>query len=358
MLSVYAGKRAYEHVRKNGLQPTDVNRIMGASGAAKWLAIAGLDKAIFGRWFNESSHHVTLYGTSVGAFKLAAAAHHDPSAALDRLATAYIAQRYGGRLDADSIAEQMQPVLDSVAGHDAVGQVLSNPRFRLQFGAVRCIDNQLASESARSQQIALARAFAANSRSRSHLARFVQRTVFTDPRSTSPLVGDSSFSTQVVELSSENYRPALLASGSLPVYMQAVSQIPGAAAGIFRDGGLLDYHPLPLVRPLEVQSVPNLVLYPHFYSTLTEGWFDKFLNWRTVDPKRLDDVILLAPSAAHVRSLQGQAIPDRRDFKTFHGKDEQRIERWRSAVDSSELLGELFLKWAQSGEIAERIQPI
>ena len=58
MLSVYAGKRAYEHVRKNGLLPTDVNRIMGASGAAKWLAIAGLDKAIFGRWFNDSSHRI------------------------------------------------------------------------------------------------------------------------------------------------------------------------------------------------------------------------------------------------------------------------------------------------------------
>lgn len=358
MLSVFAGKRAYQHVRKNGLQPPDVNRVMGASGAAKWLAIAGLDKAIFGRWLNESNHEVTLFGTSVGAFKLAAAAHLDPGAALDRLATAYIEQRYGDKLNADSIAEQMLPVLDAVAGNGAVEQILSNPRLRLQFGAVRCVDKQLACESGRSQQIGLARAFAANLRGRSHLARYVQRTVFTDPRSANPLVGGNSFSTQVVELNMDNYRPALLASGSLPVYMQAVSKIQGATAGAYRDGGLLDYHPLPVVESHEGQAAPNLVLYPHFYSNLTEGWFDKFLSWRTVDPNRLDDVILLAPSAAHVSSLQGQAIPDRRDFKTFQGQDEERIQRWRSAVASSEQLGELFLEWAQSGEIAERMQPI
>lgn len=358
MLSVFAGKRAYEHVRKNGLQPSDVNRVMGASGAAKWLAIAGLDKAIFGRWLSDSTHEVTLFGTSVGAFKLAAAAHLDPGAALDRLATAYIEQRYGDKLDADSIAEQMLPVLDAVSGKGAVEQVLCNPHLRLQFGAVRCVDKQLASESGRSQQIGLARAFAANLRGRSHLAQYVQRTVFTDPRSASPLVVGNSLDTQVIDLSANNYRSALLASGSLPVYMQAVSQIHGAAAGVYRDGGLLDYHPLPAVQSHGEQPAPNLVLYPHFYSTLTEGWFDKFLSWRTVDPKRLDDVMLLAPSAAHVSSLQGQAIPDRRDFKTFLGQDEQRIQRWRSAVDSSELLGELFLEWAQSGEIAERIQPI
>lgn len=358
MLSVFAGKRAYAHVRKNGLQPSDVNRVMGASGAAKWLAIAGLDKAIFGRWFSESNHEVTLFGTSVGAFKLAAAAHLDPSAALDRLATAYIEQRYGDKLDADSIAVQMLPVLDAVAGMGAAGQVLSNPCLRLQFGAVRCLDKQLASGSGRSQQLGLARAFAANLRGRSRLARYVQRTVFIDPRSTSPLVGDDSSTTQVVQLSMDNYRPALLASGSLPVYMQAVSPIHGAAAGVYRDGGLLDYHPLPVVQSREVQSAPNLVLYPHFYSTLTEGWFDKFLNWRAVDPKRLDEVILLAPSAAHVSSLQGRAIPDRRDFNTFQGQDEQRIQRWRSAVASSDVLGELFLEWVKSGEIAARIQPI
>lgn len=103
----------------------------------------------------------------------------------------------------------------------------------------------------------------------------------------------------------------------------------------------------------EEQSAPNLVLYPHFYSKLTEGRFDKFLSWRSVGPKRLDDVILLVPSAAHVNSLQGRTIPDRRGFKTFRGKDEERIQRWRSAVTCGELLGELFLEWSPSGEIAE-----
>jgi len=50
VLTLAAGPIALKHVREYGLSPNDVSTIFGASGAAKWLAIAGLDKAIFGDW--------------------------------------------------------------------------------------------------------------------------------------------------------------------------------------------------------------------------------------------------------------------------------------------------------------------
>ena len=42
-LIIAAGPKALAHIRKHGLSPDDISAIFGASGAAKWLAIAGLD---------------------------------------------------------------------------------------------------------------------------------------------------------------------------------------------------------------------------------------------------------------------------------------------------------------------------
>ncbi len=239
-LSLYAGKRALQHIQKNGLSPIDVDCVMGASGAAKWLAIAGLDKAVFGHWLADSSHEIALYGTSVGAFKLAAAAHRDPKSALQNLACAYVNQRYSDSVDADSIADQMAPVIDSVAGTGAAEQVLHHPNFRLQISAVRCIDQQLASTDKRQQQKALLRMFVANLKSREKLKAFVTRTQFCDDRLDCRDDGRQLVDGDRVSLSRANFRQALIASGSLPVYMHAIRTIDGAAKGVYRDGGLLD----------------------------------------------------------------------------------------------------------------------
>jgi len=356
MLSVFAGENALQHIRKNGLSPADIRCVMGASGAAKWLAIAGLDKAIFGHWLNTSPQHITLYGTSVGAFKLAAAAHADPVTTLDRLARAYIEQQYRGATDADAIAEQMEPVIQAVAGYGAVEQVLSHATLRLQFGAVRCLDEKLASGDIRDQQQVMARAFGANLRSRQRLQSFVQRTTFSDVRLPHGYSAVESKGSSWVALTAQNYRAALIASGSLPVYMHAVVDIPGAPTGVYRDGGLLDYHPIPSSEAGDGSE--KLILYPHFYPRLTEGWFDKFLPWRKVSTAALTNVVLLCPSKRFIASLEGGKIPDRHDFLKFQGRDATRMQRWNSAVAQSDELGEQFLQWVCSGRIADEVKPL
>ena len=102
-LKLFAGKRAYARIRANGLRPDDVKAVFGASGAAKWLAIARLDEAVFGQWMSEAKHSLPVYGTSIGAIKLAAAVQPDAGQRLQSLARAYIDQRYDGRPTADAI---------------------------------------------------------------------------------------------------------------------------------------------------------------------------------------------------------------------------------------------------------------
>lgn len=357
MLTVLAGPRAYAHIRTRGFAPADIDRVFGASGAAKWLAIAGLDKAIFADWLRDGRHPVHLFGTSVGAFKLAAAASAHPAQALDRLARAYIEQRYDDGVDADTIAQQMAPVIDAVAPPGAAAEVLSHPQLRLQVGTVRCLDAGLASSSTGRQKRAFARAFAANLRARARLGRLMQRVVFADARAPDPLVDTGAIDTHCVALSERNFRDALVASGSLPVYMHGVRDIDGAPAGVYRDGGLLDYHPIARCAPAG-EGAARLVLYPHFFPALTEGWLDKALRWRAVDAARLADVVLLCPSPDFVRSLALGAVPDRRDFDTYRGRDDERMQLWDEAWRASEQLGERFLALARSGDIAAVVKPL
>ena len=49
-LVIQAGPDAYAKIQRDGLQAEDIAAVFGASGAAKWLGIYGLDSAIFSRW--------------------------------------------------------------------------------------------------------------------------------------------------------------------------------------------------------------------------------------------------------------------------------------------------------------------
>ena len=102
----------------------------------------------------------------------------------------------------------------------------------------------------------------------------------------------------------------------------------------------------------------GLVLYPHFYSHVKEGWFDKFWTWRKAGREQLDNTVLLAPHDAFVTSLPGGRIPDRQDFFRFEHNDQERIRRWSEVKERSLELGDEFLHLCQSGDIAGRVEPM
>ena len=351
-IKILAGASAHQHIQENGLSPQDVSAIFGASGAAKWLTIYGLDKAIFSEWLANSNNPIDLFGTSVGAFKLAAAAQNNPAEAMTQLANAYIAQFYGDDISVEKVGIETRRILDAFLTEDRVAEILSSSRFNYHCASVRC-NGLLASSNITLQKIAMINAFFAALLSRNNLRNTFERTVFYTGSPVNDLIGADQFTTRRVALTAESFIPAVLSSGSIPAVMRGITDITGAEPGVYRDGGLLDYHPLPS-NIGEVKQ--GLVLYPHFYTHLTEGWFDKFTPWRKVQAQQLTNTVIVGPSDAFVQSLPGGKIPDRQDFYHFKHNDSERVRRWTEVKDRSCELGEEFIRLAESGDIAKVVE--
>lgn len=365
ILEIRAGKRALLHLQANGLQPEHVKSIYGASGAAKWLAIAGLDSAVFADWLPKANQSISLYGTSIGAIKLAAAVQSSPRQRLASLAGAYIEQSYAGRPTPETIASQTTAILDAALGSDGVKYLLNNPRFNYFCGAVHC-KQSLSRSSVLTQNLTMLGLAAQALVSRDLLNRELDRVIFGNRSAQSeegmPLSAMDAFHTQYFQLTETNLHSAILASGSIPVYMRSVEmevqpneKDPESKLLCLRDGGILDYHPIP--DNVSADNRDGIVLYPHFYSQLRETWFDKFYPWRKVGADRLQDVVLISPSQYYLDSLKLGRIPDRADFSRYAGRDPARISLWTDAWLRSEELGDSWLELCARQDWS-RVQPL
>ncbi len=348
-----AGHRAYERIRSCGLAADDVDLVVGASGAAKWLVLHGLESALFGQWFAGRNRPLHLYGTSIGSWKSAAAARCDSRAGLDTLAHAYIHQYYQGKITPAQVAREADRIMSEVLAEGVPEEILSHPYCRLHLSAVRC-RGLLSSDQPALEAVGLGVAWLANRLSRKLFHRLCPPVLFYDARTPPPFLASSEFTGGAVPLSSLNFKQALLASGSIPCVMNSVRTIPGAAAGAYRDGGLFHYHPAFDF----LQGNGGIVLYPHFFATISLGWFDKNVPKRQADGKMLADVLLLAPSPSFVATLPFGRIPDRRDFVRLAGRDDERVAFWEKTVAMSKKLGEEFLTAVDSGGIRNLVRRI
>ncbi|HPS94570.1 MAG TPA: patatin-like phospholipase family protein [Deltaproteobacteria bacterium] len=350
-LLILAGKIAWERIREQGLDPGDISVVAGASGAAKWLIISELDKAIFGPWMKDRRKPLLLFGTSIGAWKLAAASQNDPAAALDALADAYIHQYYKGRVTAGEVTREGRRILDAFIPQERVPEILSHPWMRFSLSTVRC-RGFTASRGIFPQMVGLGTAFLANAASRRLLSLFFERALFCDPRGNPGFFQESEFPIQRIPLNDDNFRPALLASGSIPLAMEGVMGIPGARPGVYRDGGILDYHP----SSFGLAGENGIVCYPHFSMRLIPGWFDKALHTRKPAPACLDHLLLLVPSPEFVSRLPYGRIPDRKDFERFHGRDTERVAFWKEAVSKGRRLADAFMESVLGGSIRTKVR--
>lgn len=234
-LTLRAGPAALRLIREHGLRAEDVDIIPGASGGAKWLALGGLDRFLFGEFLQPARQRpLHLIGSSIGP---------------------------------------------------------NDDTFR-------------------------------------H---------FTD------------LPTTHAALTSSNLRDVLVASGSIPLLLNGV-RIAGTSGGVHSDGGVIDYH-----LDLDFGSGNGLILYPHFYSYVVPGWFDKALPRRRATPTNFQRVLLVAPSAEFVRSLPGGKLPDRDDF--YRIPHSERMARWQGVLNASAQLGEELRGLIFSGKIADRVRP-
>jgi len=352
-LMFLAGHRAYERIQSQGLSPDDVSMVVGASGAAKWLVLHGLESALFGQWFEGREKPLHLFGTSIGSWKSAAAAQDDPVAGFDRLAHAYIHQYYEGKATPRQVADEADRIMDAYLGPGKVEEILSHPYCRLHLSAVRC-RGPLALDHPLAMAAGLVAAWGANRMSRDLFRKQCRPTLFYDPRDVPPFSKNGEFAGGMAALTPENLRQALLGSGSIPYVMDGIRDIPGAPEGVYRDGGLFHYHPaFDFLRGEE-----GVVLYPHFYSEVTLGWFDKNRPERMADGALLSDVLLLSPSSSFVAELPFGRIPDRRDFDRLSGRDGERVAFWETSVAMGRRLGDQFLEAVASGKIRDMVRRI
>ena len=345
-----AGPKALAIVRERGLRPEDVDVFPGASGGAKWLSIAGLDRYLFGEFLQAPRDRpMHLIGSSIGSWRMACLAQRDPLAALARGHNGYIfGQRYSRKPSPREVTTIMTGILDDVLGDSGVDEVLSHPWARIHV--ITALGFGLASSAQRLTLTAsMVLAAVANVVSRRSLRFQMKRCVFHSAGSDTPFLHLSDLPTIHLPLTRENMRAVLLASGAIPLVLEGV-RIPGREGEVHWDGGVIDYH-----LDLDFGRGDGLVLYPHFFDHIVPGWFDKALGWRRGSVENFDRVLLVAPSREFVASLPGGKIPDRRDFYSM--PEAERMKRWQIVRDRSEQLGDELGELIASGRIADRIKP-
>lgn len=339
-LQIHAGPRALQHLRERGLAPADVRAIPAAAGGAKGITLLPLDRFIFGHWLAGCTQTLHLLGASIGAWRMAAACLPEPDAALAQLAEDYITQSYPhepGKFPApQTITRVLRHTLQQRLGGAAAAQILAHSHRRLHVFTSR--GRHLLHRPGRLRTPAgYLGAFAANALSRRALGGWMERVVFSDPRSPLPVPLRDYPSCQVA-LDTGNLAEAVLASCSIPFALEPVQDVPGGPRGTYWDGGITDYH-----LHLDYRTLTEgLVLYPHFLPRVIPGWLDKAWKRRHRPTAFLDNLVLLSPRPQWVASLPNGKLPDRADFKTYGEDIAGRQRDWRRACAESQRLADEF----------------
>ena len=358
-LEVHAGPGALAELRERGLRPEQVRAVPAAAGGPKGLVLNPLDRFVFGSWLARSTQVVHLLGASIGAWRMATACLRDADAAFAGMAQDYIHQTYEhapGRAPAPRhVSAVFGATLAARLGARAA-EVLSHPRYRLHVFTSRGRHALLRRDgralSRLSTPLGYLGAFASNAVSRRAMGHWLERVIFSDARDALPLHLHD-YRTRNVALAPENLCPSVLASCSIPFWLDAVRDIPGAPPGAYWDGGITDYHLHLDYASLNRDRAPGaprgLVLYPHFQKTVVPGWLDKGLRHRHRATARLDNVVVVAPSAEWIATLPGGKLPDRSDFKRLGDDLAARVAAWSRAMREAERLRDEFVDWVDGG---------
>jgi hypothetical protein len=332
MLTIYAGSTARAILEKNTLSPVLFDTFLGASGGPKWFVLFGLDKYLWRNFFVQDTHELNLLGSSAGAFRAACFAQTSPVDAITRLATLYSETVYSTKPTPHEITQKAIELLHKVIPSTACREIINNKTRKAHF--ILAKTNGLVSAEQKWLQLpGLLESFVLNTIDRKFLRWQYQRIVFQAPNSNLNFNDPANIPTQRINLTTDNLASALLASGSIPLVMEGVNKIPHAPKGMYRDGGIIDYH-FDLAFNTE-----KLVLYPHFNHQPFPGWFDKNIK-RYANPKNYHNVVMLCPSERFIQSLPYQKIPDREDFTQLDTKS--RIKYWQQVLVASEQLAECF----------------
>ena len=352
-LSFSAGEKALAMIREGGLSPDQIRVVTGAAGGPKCLILGHLDGVLFSSWLAGRKDPLFLIGSSAAAWRFACVSQEQPLEAIERFQTTYVDQHYSEKPSAQEITADSIAFLDTFLADRGEKEILNHPYLRLNIMSDRC-RGLTASDRRGALLPGLLIAALLNIVNRRSLGLFFERTLLYDPRNIPPFFDMDGFPIRKIPLTEENLKAALLASGSIPVVMSRVTDIPGARKGSYRDGGIIDYH-------MDVPFTKNgdgIVLYSHYTNRIIPGWFDKHLPWRKPDQSHVDNMLLLHPTELFIQNLPYGKVPDRKDFTLFEGRDAERIDYWNKSIEVSRHLSEEFLDAVESGKIRELVEPL
>ncbi|UTW56780.1 hypothetical protein [Kordiimonas sp. SCSIO 12610] len=348
-LRLIAGETARQRIENDGLSPELVRMVVGASGGPKWLILNGLDKFVFGDWLLNANHKIDLIGSSIGAWRMSCAAHPSADKMFETFTEGYFKYRYSKSDKAEDITRESYRILDSIFTDEDRIKITNNPNRPLHIVAVKC-KGLLASPNKVLEAIGLLVSAGANALSRDNLVNFFERAVFHSDQTVALSDQWGGYNRHDIRLLPEALADALMASGSIPFVVSAIKDIAGGPKGVYRDGGVIDYH-----FDIPWQLNEGIILYPHFYSHLVPGWFDKSIKTRRATAETLDHQLLLAPSDDFVASLPNGAIPDRKNFQDF--SDEERLKIWTTVIRESERMAHEFSDLLQDhGALMDRLE--
>lgn len=347
-LIVQAGSAAFQKIQEQGLSTKDIGGLIGASGGPKWFSLAGIDRYLTSEVFVGNHHPIITLGSSAGAWRFSCYAHKNKRAALERLIEGYSEINYAPNSSSTDVSNVSKALLKYVHPDQYLSEMVNNKRVQSAIVVAECL-GWTRSHNRKKQIAGLANAAARNLRGRKHLAKSFQRITFTNRQSCDVHITDE-FGQQNIQLSPENYRDALLATGAIPIVLDAVTNMKGAENKVMLDGGIIDYHfDINTTQDIALPKEHSLILYPHFYDYAIPGWFDKSLKSRVVSAKKYENVVMISPSAEYVARLPYGKIPDRKDFKTLSRQN--RIKYFKTVVEEGNRLAEQFDNYLNNPEL-------
>src|SRR5512145_566233 len=333
-LRIKAGKYAYEIIKDGGFNFDAVSAYFGAAVGPRWLLSSGFDLTLLDQGLLGRKKAVHLIGSSAGAWRFAAWLQPEAADAYRKFIQAYITVGFSRKDTPASILEKFSLIMNEYIEDDALPFALANKRYRLSVITARA-RGLVASEKILLQKSALAVCYLLNCFSRNNLYAFADRVVFYNGSKPPPFCFQPQFRGTYVRINEANFKYAVMASGAIPLVVAGVRNIFGAPRGVYRDGGLIDYH---LSHQFAAKN-NELVLFFHHQERIIPGWLDKKIKRRVPDEQTLSNVVMVFPSQSFIDKLPGGKVPDRDDFLTYIDQGGERIKNWNKAVDLSAPLG-------------------
>jgi hypothetical protein len=352
-ICIKAGKRAYEIIQDGGFHFDRVTTYFGPATGPRWLIASGFDLALLKNGLLGRSKAIHLVGSSAGAMRFAAWLQPEPEKSYRTLIESYIGITYKRNDTPATVLESLVDLANSYIEDDALSFALTNKKYRLAIITVRA-RNLVASELKWVQQIGIGICFLFNAINRSYIHDFAERVVFYNGPKPPHFCLRPGYRGRYIRLNEINFKYAVMASGAIPLVVAGIKDIYGAPSGVYRDGGLIDYHLTHNYAPTN----EDIILFFNHQERIIPGWLDKRLSYRRPQADILDNVVMIYPTDTFIATLPGGKVPERDDFAIFIDDPASRIKNWRRAVELAQPLGEEFLELVESKKIKDVVEKI